>query len=53
MLKSGIVSEWYLTIAFVNHNTKAAWRLTERAKAGGDWGAAQLTASSDIGEQGW
>ena len=52
MLKSGISSEWYLTIAFVNHNSEAAWRLPERLAAQGDWAQSQLTASSDIGAPG-
>jgi len=51
MIKNGVCSEWYLTLAFVNHNSEAAWRLDERAKAK-DWAEAQLCACSDIGQPG-
>jgi fatty acid desaturase len=51
MIKSGVCSEWYLTCAFVNHNSEAAWRLADRAEAK-DWAEAQLCACSDIGQPG-
>ena len=48
IVKSMVASEWYLTIAFLNHNSEHAWSLKKRAKAR-DWGEAQLCASSDLG----
>jgi len=51
VLKSGIMSSWYLTLAFINHNSEAAWRINDRSKVD-DWALEQLYSSSDIGEPG-
>jgi len=46
--KNGLVSFWYLVNAFANHNSDAAWRITERVHAT-SWYEAQVYSCSDIG----
>ena len=45
--KNGVASLWYLTTAFANHNTEAAWRIEERLHAE-SWAEAQIYSCSDV-----